>query len=95
MGKETDRKWEEGNDLSVLEFKATEFGRAKRVVASEEVKSEIKRIGINQSARESRFDRKNFIRKLLRGLPVKRNSYNESVRWLESYKSKGGFPSHG
>jgi hypothetical protein len=71
----------------VLEFKTTEYGRAKGVVASEEVKSDIKKIGINKCARESKFDRKNFVRKLVRGLPVKRNSYNEFVRWLESYKS--------
>jgi hypothetical protein len=87
VGKETDRKWEEGDDLSVLEFKATEFGRSKMVVATEEVKADIKKIGINKCARESGFDRKNVIRKLHRGLPVKRNSYDEFVRWLESYKS--------
>lgn len=81
VGKETDRKWEEHDDLSILEFKTTEYGRSKKVVASEEVKCEILRIGINKCARESGFDRKNFIRKLLRGSPVKRNSYNEFVRW--------------
>jgi hypothetical protein len=31
---------------------------------------------------ESGLDRKNFIRKLIRGIPVKRNSYNEFVRWI-------------
>jgi len=77
---------EEGDDISVLEFKATEFGRAKRVVASEEVKSDIKRIGINKCARESGFDRKNFVRKLVRDIPVKRNSYEEFVRWLRGCK---------
>ena len=83
MGKEADRKWEEGDDISVLEFKTTEYGRSKRVVASEEVKRAITNIGINRCARESRLDRKNFIRKLVRGLPVKRNPYEEFVRWLE------------
>jgi hypothetical protein len=86
VGKETDRKWEEGDDISVLEFKTTEYGRARRVVASDEVKNDIRKIGINKCARESGFDRKNFVRKLVRGLPVKRNSYNEFVRWLQSYK---------
>ena len=80
-------KWEEGDDPSLWEFKTTEYGRAKRVVASEEAKSDIKRIGIKKCARESGFTRI-FIRKLLRGLPVKRNSYNEFVRWLQSYKSQ-------
>jgi len=86
VGKETDRKWEESDDLTVLEFKATEFGRSKKVVASEEVKSDIKRIGINKCARESGFDRKNFVRKLVRGIPVKRKSYNTFLSWLKHYK---------
>ena len=34
VGKETDRRWEEGDEISVLEFKATEFGRSKKVVAT-------------------------------------------------------------
>jgi hypothetical protein len=59
VGKETDRKWEEGDEISVLEFAATEYGRTKRVVASEELKNAIKKIGINKCARESGFDRKN------------------------------------
>lgn len=86
VGKETDRKWEEGDEISLLEFAATEYGRKGRVVASAEVKAAIQNIGINKCARESGFDRKNFIRKLLRDIPVKRNSYREFVRWLEGYK---------
>jgi hypothetical protein len=45
------------------------------VFASEEVKKDIENIGINKCARESGFDRKNFIRKLVRDIRVKRNSY--------------------
>jgi hypothetical protein len=93
VGKETDRKWEEGDDISMLEFKSTEYGRAKRVIASEAVKSDIKRIGIKKCARESGFTRI-FIRKLLRGAPVKRNSYNEFVRWLQSYHSPDSLLPH-
>lgn len=33
VGKESDRKWEEGDDPSVLEFKSTEYGRAKMAPA--------------------------------------------------------------
>ena len=73
-------------DISVLEFKATEFGRSKKVGATEDVKAHIKKIGINKCARESGFDRKNFVRKLVRGLPVKRNSLEEFARWLRKYK---------
>jgi hypothetical protein len=34
IGKETDRKWEEGDDVTVLEFTNTEYGRVKRVVVT-------------------------------------------------------------
>lgn len=85
--KETDRKWEEGDDLSVVEFEPNEFGRAKMVVASEEVKADIKKIGIKRCSRESGFTRY-FVRKLLRGLTVKRGAYSEFVRWLQSYTPK-------
>src|SRR5437667_5206807 len=88
VGKETDRKWAEGDEISILEFKATEYGRSKKVIGSEEIKKQIAEIGINKCARESGFDRKNFIRKLIRGIPVKRNSYNEFVRSIQSYESQ-------
>jgi len=84
VGNETDRKWEEGDDISVLEFAATEYGRSSRVIASGEIVAKILEIGINKCARESGFDRKNFIRKRVRGVPVKRNSYAEFVRWIAS-----------
>jgi len=58
------------------------------VIASDEIRAKILEIGINKCARESGFDRKNFIRKLIRGIPVKRNSYNEFVRWLLSYETR-------
>ena len=88
IGKETDRKWEEGGEISILEFAATEYGRKGKVMASEEIKAAIQNIGINKCARESGFDRKNFIRKLIRGIPVKRNSYTEFVSWLQEKKSE-------
>lgn len=87
IGKETDRKWEEGDELSILEFAATEYGQKGKIVASEEVRTAIQNIGINKCARESGFDRKNFIRKLVRGLPVKHNSYNEFARRLKGHNS--------
>ena len=86
VGKETDRKWEEGDDISIFEFNTSEYGRSRKVIASEEIKVKIQAIGINKCARESGFDRKNFIRKLIRGIPVKRNSYNEFVRWIQNKK---------
>src|SRR5450755_555509 len=42
VGKETDHKWEEGDDISVREFKATEYGRAKKIVAETAIADEIR-----------------------------------------------------
>jgi hypothetical protein len=86
--KRQDRKWGDGDDISVLEFKSTEYGQATKVVATEEVKNDIKKIGIKKCARESGFTRF-FVRKLLRGRTVRRNSYNRFVRWLQDYKMAG------
>ena len=86
VGKETDRKWEEGDDLSLLEFKTTEYGRTGKVVASVEVKNDILGIGIRNAPA-----RANSIVGSLDdcfGASVNRNSYNEFVRWLEGYKSR-------
>jgi len=52
------RKWEEGDDISVLEFTTTEYGRSTRVMASAETKNKIMEIGISKCARESGFDRR-------------------------------------
>ena len=83
VGKETDRKWEEGDEISVLEFAATEYGRKGKVIANEDVKTKISSIGINKCARESGFDRKNFIREIgSRVAGEACNSYDEFVRWL-------------
>jgi hypothetical protein len=67
------------------------MGEKGKVVASAEVKASISSIGINKCARESGFDRKNFIRKLVRDLPVKRNSYSEFVRWLQGFERTNQF----
>ena len=50
---------------------------------NKDVKTKILELGINRCARESGFDRKNFIRKLVRGIPVKRNSYDGFARWFD------------
>jgi len=64
--------------------------RRGRAWSTKDVKTAIGSIGINKCARESGFDRKNFIRKLVRDIPVKRNSYMEFVRWLTNYASRIG-----
>jgi hypothetical protein len=43
IGKETDRKWEEGDDISIMEFNTAEYGRSIKVFASEEIKTKSQR----------------------------------------------------
>lgn len=60
IGKESDRHWEEGDDLSLLEFKAVEYKRKGNAVATDEQlariakvpKREFMRRGINQHTLE-------------------------------------------
>ena len=42
------------------------------------------KIGMNKCARESGVDRRNFIRTLIRGIPLNRNSYKQFLRWLNN-----------
>ena len=55
VGKETDRKWEEGDDISVLEFKANEFGRDKKVIADNSVADDIRAIGVRRAMESTKM----------------------------------------
>ena len=54
VGKETDRRWEQGEDLSLVEFKAVEYQGSKQVVASDEIKQGILKTGIRKIERETK-----------------------------------------
>ena len=54
VGKETDRRWEQGGDLSLVEFKAVEYQGSKQVVASDEIKEQILKTGIRKLERENK-----------------------------------------
>jgi len=82
VGKETDRKWEEGEDISVVAFRPVQY-RMRKVIASETVISETLRIGIKKCARESGIDR-NVIRKITRREYVRRRTHDRYVVWLQA-----------
>ena len=60
IGKESDRHWEEGDDLSLLDFKAVQYTRKGNVIANEDQlaqitkipKRELMRRGVNQHTLE-------------------------------------------
>jgi hypothetical protein len=72
IGKETDRKWEQGEDLSLLQFKPAQFEElGKMAKADPALVEQIAAVPIKALVRKANVDR-NTIRKMLRGLPVRR-----------------------
>ena len=53
VGKETDRRWKQGEDLSLVEFKILEYQGSKEIVASDEIKKQILKTGIRKLERET------------------------------------------
>lgn len=49
----TDRRWEQGEDLSLVEFKTVEYEGSKHLVASDEIKLQILKAGIRKVERET------------------------------------------
>jgi DNA polymerase type B, organellar and viral len=86
VGKETDRKWEEGDDISVVEFKATEYGRTKKVIAETSLADEIRAIGIRKTIELTKMSQ-HTIEKLLRREAVKRKTHEHVLRAIQTYKS--------
>lgn len=85
IGKESDKHWEEGEDLSLLDFKAVEYKRKGNAVASDEQlariakvpKREFMRRGINQHTLE----------KIWRRAPVRAIELTMCLKMLEQYES--------
>ena len=71
IGKETDRKWEHGEDFSLLAFKPAEFDDLGKIVRADPTLIEqLAALPIKEIARKANVDR-NTIRKITRGLPVR------------------------
>ena len=73
MGKETDRRWEQSEDLSLVEFKTIEYEGSKQVVASDEIKQQILKTGIRKLERETKVSH-HTVNRILRGEPVRRKT---------------------
>lgn len=83
MGKETDRRWEQGEDLSLLEFKAVEYEGSKQVIASDEIKEQILKTGIRKLERETGVSH-HTIDRILKGENVRRKTLAKIVRPVQS-----------
>ena len=72
IGKETDRKWEQGGDFSLINFKPAQFDEFDKMVKADQALIEqIEMASIKAVARKANVDR-NTVRRVLRGLPVRR-----------------------
>jgi hypothetical protein len=86
IGKESDKHWEEGEDLSLLEFRAIEYRRKGNAVADDEQlariakvpKREFMRNGINQHTLE----------KICRQEPVRALKLAKCLRVLETFEQE-------
>jgi hypothetical protein len=79
VGKETDRRQEQGEDLSLVEFTSFEYQQSKRVIATDEIKREILKIGIRKLERETGVSH-HTLDKVLKGEPVRRTTLAEIVK---------------
>jgi len=88
IGKESDRHWEEGDDLSLLDFKAVQYRRKGNAVADDNQlahitkipKREFMRRGINQHTLE----------KICRREPVRVTKLAECLKTVEEYQQEKG-----
>jgi hypothetical protein len=89
VGKETDRKWEEGDDFSVLEFKTTEYGRGKKVVPDASAADEIRNIGIRKTMDWTKMGQ-HTIEKRVRGESVGRRTRDHVLKAIQGLEVKDG-----
>jgi len=79
VGKETDRRWEQGEDMSLVEFKAVEYQGSKQVVASDEIKEQILKTGIRKLERETKVSH-HTLERILKGESVRRKTLAKIVK---------------
>jgi hypothetical protein len=89
LGKETDHKWEEGDHISVLEFKTTEYGRPKTAIADTSLADEIRAIGIRKTMKLTKMSQ-HTIEKLSRSETVKRKTLEDALKAINSYRIEKG-----
>ena len=87
IGKETDRKWEEGEDISIFEFKTTEWGRAKKVEAPSELRDKTCKLSLRELVRRTGMSRHTIL-KVRRGEMIRRSTLAHIAKALQIYKSK-------
>jgi hypothetical protein len=86
IGKESDRHWEEGEDLSLLEFKAIQYRRKGNAVADHEQLARIARVPRREFMR--RGINQHTLEKICRREPVREIKLAKCLKVLEEYESE-------
>ena len=84
VGKETDRRWEQGEDLSLVEFKSFEYQQSKQVIAGEDIKNDILKVGIRRVERDTGVSHHTLDR-ILKGQRVRRKTLPKIMKRLPLY----------
>jgi hypothetical protein len=87
VGKETDRRWEQGEDLSLVEFTSFEYQQSKQVVAGEDIKQDILKAGIRKLERGTGVSH-HTLEKILGDEPVRRKTLAKIVMQLQLYEKQ-------
>jgi hypothetical protein len=82
IGKETSRRWEQGDDNSMGDFRCSEYSDGK-VVADEALRRRIAAVGIRKIARESKVNRET-VALIARGERVKPRTLGSVIGFLKS-----------
>ena len=87
VGKETDRRWEQGEDLSLVEFTSFEYQGSKQVIAADDIKQDILKTGIRRLERNTGISH-HTLKKLLQNQPVRKTTLSMVVGQLELTAAK-------
>jgi hypothetical protein len=84
VGKETDRRWEQGEDPSLVDFKVHEFRKnSNMVVADSSDRKRWKRIGVRQIIRKAGLSQK-VVYAILEGKPIRKQTLATFKRTIEN-----------
>jgi hypothetical protein len=83
VGKETDRRWEQGEDMSLLDFKVLEYrSSGNLVVADATLRDEMAKHGVREAMRRTGLSQ-HTLEKILRGEPVRRATLKRALTGCE------------
>jgi hypothetical protein len=87
VGKETDRRWEHGEDMSMIDFKVLEYRSSSMVVADEMLREEIPKRGVREVMRKTGLSQ-HAIEAIRAGKAVGRKTPQRVVQFFK--ERKGG-----